>query len=294
MTVLVPVLMASICPGDRFEGQTEGISMRRLTAGTNLLFFGVALLFSIQGSVVWAEEGQSLEIPAVEERSSYYFEEATRAYEAGQYARAIELLELAWDYEEKIVYKYNQVLAKIELEAYDGALRILEAYGNRMRMDPRIRDLDQLEREIREEIQKARQGTAEELLVAEPPARNGNPLAIVLIAGGAVSLAGSGVLGTGILIDDTLERLENSRTDATMEEVYGNSRHNREEDLAQVQTHRGLAIATGVVGLALGTTGAVMLWRRSSPDQASTGQMNLSIEPEVSTTYSGARLRWSF
>lgn len=243
-----------------------------------------------------------------EERAAQFYQQASDAYGVGDYGRAAELLERAFAYDQNLVYKYNQILAIQGQGDYQEALRILDIYGDPLRMDGRFDDLDELKEELDEALQarqakeaaqasaQAKEDGAVEPPPSPPPALPGQRSQILgwsLIGTGSAALATGVVFSTGVLISDATERLEGSRTPEDREAVYGDGIFNRDEDLATLKTHKILTVALLAGGAAVAGVGGVILFTPPRGDNAS-HSATLNLAPMLSPDVAGASINGWF
>lgn len=241
-------------------------------------------------------------------RATQFYEQASEAYSQGHFARAIDLLERAFAHDQNLVYKYNQILAYQGLGEYEEALRILDIYAEPMESDGRFDDIMEIRAQLEEaiaekdaavvEAPKGGENTEETpveapAIEAPPEVEDAQPnvLAWSLIGAGGVALAGGALVGSGLLIGDTIERVENSTTPETYQQVYAGE-FNREDDLNTVQTHKNITAGLLIGGVVLGAAGTTLLVLapRADRDDSAT----LSISPAAGPGFAGASLRGQF
>ena len=240
---------------------------------------------------------ESLEfpLPTATERALEYYGQASDAYQQGDYGRAVELLARAFAHDPDLIYPYNQALAYLGMGEEYRALQVLETYGEDMEGDERFPELDELLREVRETI--ARDETAlQESPSAERPETSPPLLAYSLIGAGGLALATGGLLSSGLLISDTIERIEDSRTPDGLERHYGEgSSRERDQDLQTLRTHRALAMTTLIGGTVLAGTGIALLLRATDTARGDDSPVSfLQLEPHLDPHFVGATLRGSF
>lgn len=242
-----------------------------------------------------------------EERAAQFYQEASEAYGAGDYGRAAELLERAFAHEQNLVYKYNQILAIQGLGDYQEALRLLDIYGDPLRLDGRFDDVDELKEELEQALEAHRESEAaheaaqkeQELAIEPPPAepapalQGTNILGWSLIGAGTAALATGALFGSGVLIKDVTARLEDSRTAADEETIYGSSEFNREDDLATLHTHRILTAALVAGGVTAAGAGGVILFLKSGQKRGAAGA-SLEVAPVINPDMAGAFIRGRF
>ncbi|MFP4598468.1 MAG: tetratricopeptide repeat protein [Persicimonas sp.] len=184
----------------------------------------------------------SLAVAGPDEADAYY-EEASEAYQNGEYARASDLLERAYAEDPNLIYQYNRILALQAMGKHKQALKVLDIYENPMREDGRFDDIVEIREEIAEARQKESAGetpkdtepreiardedaessgedpqdgdpqdedqTADVDTPDEPvePADKGPSIpGWSLVGGGAASLAMAGLFGSTLLISDVADR----------------------------------------------------------------------------------------
>ncbi|RAL23129.1 hypothetical protein DL240_09615 [Lujinxingia litoralis] len=233
------------------------------------------------------------------ERATAFYQEASEAYSQGRFGRAVDLLEQAFAHDPNLIYRYNQILAYQGMGKLDEALRMLDIYAETMAQDGRFEDLPELRGQLeaaiaeRDAAPEATPAPAPAPLAAPPEAAEpaSNVMAWSLVGAGGVALAASALFGSGLLIDDTLERLEVSRTEGTAHPVYAGAQ-SRNDDVSQLRTHQTLTVAFLAGGVALGAAGATMLFlnpRASEPDAGA-----LHIAPMFTGRSAGAILGGRF
>jgi len=258
---------------------------------------GVALSFA---SMAAADEQPAPEIDgqATTQTAMDYYEEARGAYADGNYDRAAELLGLAWEHDDNIIYRYNQILALQGAGDYHRALELVDEYEDRLRGSEMIGDID----EIRDDLHQARDArrtahSADGSETLDRPASGddtgASPLAWSLVGTGGASFAAALVVGSGLLINDTVDRLENSRTIDGRRQIYSNGEHDRDADLQALTNHRRLAVGLAAGGAIISAAGGLLLWSNRSPGAAGeTAALRLAPMVDIDTT--GAALRGRF
>ena len=223
--------------------------MRRMTA----LVFGIAswaLLLSVAGA--------QAEVPEGDEEARARFELAQRLYQDGEFARAAEEFERAYEAAPRAALLFNAYLAHRDAGQDARSAEVLRRFLETGEIEEeRRRNLEArlavLEREIAEAAERETRDASSER-AEERPAEGGGglgPLPWVLVGSGAAVLVASVV--TGALSFDAAARL-----DALCPSVHACTGDWR----AAQSEGEGLAIATDVlwpVGLALAGTGLV-LW----------------------------------
>ncbi|WP_146618433.1 tetratricopeptide repeat protein [Lujinxingia litoralis] len=242
------------------------------------------------------------------ERATHFYEQASEAYSQGHFERTIDLLERAFAHDQNLVYKYNQILAYQGLGKFEEALRVLDIYAEPMEADGRFDDILEIRANLEEAIAEKQsevvkapdEGETTGETPVEAPAMEAPPevddagsnvLAWSLIGTGGAALAAGALLGSGVLIGDTIERLENSTTPETYQQVYSGE-FSREDDLSMVKTHNGITIGLLIGGVVLGAAGSTLLFldQRTDRDDSAT----LSISPAAGPGFAGASLRGQF
>lgn len=260
------------------------------------------------------------------DEAAEYYEEASKAYDAGKFDRAADLLERAYAEESNLIYQYNRVLALQAMGEYKEALNVLDVYENPMREDGRFEDV----KEIRAEIEEARQnevaGRKQEETAPrdiaqeedepkdsdaldEAPEEDGpNILAWSLVGTGVVGLGMSGLFGSTLLISDVADRKDCMQPDNTFEascyeeDGFSSAEEQRDqfnEDRDTWETHQTLTWVFLGVGSAALIGGGVLLITdmldadetQQSPESAGA---EVGLSPYVGADGAGGSLRISF
>jgi tetratricopeptide (TPR) repeat protein len=104
--------------------------------------------------------GLSLLVPALvfgdADKGSKFFEQATNAYREGNFEKAIELLDKAYEHKQDLAYKYNRILALQKMRHYGAALDTIENFKSRMKDDKRFKNMDKLHSELKSQLKKSR------------------------------------------------------------------------------------------------------------------------------------------
>ncbi len=182
----------------------------------------------------------SLAIAGPDEADEYY-DQASEAYQNGEYARASDLLERAYAEDPNLIYQYNRILALQAMGKHKQALKVLDIYENPMREDGRFDDIVEIREEIAEARQKESAGETpkdtepreiardedadsnagdqqdedssaevdtptDPVEPVEPADKGPSILGWSLVGGGAASLAMAGLFGSTVLISDVADR----------------------------------------------------------------------------------------
>lgn len=262
----------------------------------------VIVSLAVIPSTVWAEsDGEQQEVDeeqSGEQQAVEYYQEARQAYADGHFERAAELLDRAYEHDSNLIYRYNQILAYQGLGDYDRALELLDEYEEAMRADDDFDDIG----EIRSEVQAARVEVDEhddsadphEIAMPGPEVDESSRTLGWTITGTGVAVLSAGVVvGSGVLIGDEIERLENSKTATGHHQIYGDSSYERDDDLDTLRTHQIVAAALVSGGVVLAATGSLVLWR-SGDSEAPAANSSLRLEPVVDTERAGAALTGRF
>lgn len=257
----------------------------------------VAMVLTALPAVAAADDGTDTEPPSQQEDAQTaldYYNEAGHAYQQGHYERAAELLERAWNKDNKLVYRYNQILALEAAADYDAALQLLDDHEQALRDHDDFADIDDIRRDLEEAI--AQRDRAEPITLDAPdrdiPEEEPfDLLAWSLIGTGTAALAGGIVVSSGVLIGDTIDRIE-AANDEGVDVVYGDSEYDPQQDKSRLRTHQWLGAGLLVGGAALGTTGGILLWTGDTPDDDS--QARVRLQPMVDIDSVGAMLNADF
>lgn len=264
----------------------------------------ITICFSFLPALAFADETdeQTEEV----DRAAEYYQEALEAYSSGEFTRSAELLERAFAHDQNLVYKYNQVLAYQGAGEYEEALRVLDIYGDPMRADGRFDDITEIfeelndaiaERDARlaeEETRRAEMEEKEEPeeIVAPPEPEGPNIVAYSLLGAGGASLAAGLLFSSGILIGDTITRLEDSRTSEGHQDIYGAGEFTRDDDMSRLRTHQTMSIIFLAGGVILGATGGTLLFLDGSGDNEEPGA--LTFRPTIGVDVAGASISGRF
>lgn len=237
-----------------------------------------------------------------EQRALAYYEEAGEAFGEGRYHRAAELLELAYEYDPILTYRYNQIIALEGAGDYEKALELIDQYEDQMVSSEEFADIVDIREDLQEaiaqrsaddEVAEADDEDVEELdepADVKPVERDLDILGWSLTGVGAASFGTGVVVATGVLIDDTIDRLETSASEG-VEAVYGDNDYDRDADISTLKTHQWLSAGLLVGGVAASATGGALLWSsRSSGEPAPSVQLH----PAVDNHTFGAMLKGKF
>ena len=238
-----------------------------------------------------------------EEVAAEYYEEASQAYESGEFDRAADLLGRAFERDPNPVYRYNEILALQGAGNYERALALVDEFEEDLHQVSSKEDITEIRAELNEAIdaRDAERRAAEkanepdEPAGIEPPpasddAEGSNLLAWSLIGSGGAALGAGLFFGSGLLIADDVDRLEQS---ADGDDIYTDSEFSYDDDRSTLRTHRilsGALLAGGFVAAATGTT-MLILGGGSDTD---TGVSSLRIEPTFGADGAGALLGGRF
>lgn len=254
----------------------------------------------------------ALPLYADESLAKRYFQEAARAYEAEDYPRAALLLDLAFNEDPDLVYKYNEILAHMGAGAFETAIRLLDVHEDALNADPRFGDVP----EIRAEALKALapeepEAVAEpEPVVEAPPseAESVDPIAtpqkaagpnIVgwsLVGVGVAGLATGALFGSEILIQDVRTRLDDVASgERTPQEIYGadNPGAGHNEDLEAYNQHhtmKNIFLISGALFTATGITLLVLDIPASNRESA----RRIELQPAFGPGFASATLHYRF
>ena len=228
-----------------------------------------------------------------------YYQDAGEAYQQGEYERAAELLERAWERDEQLVYRYNQILALEGAGHYDRALELLDDYQPKLADHDDFGDIDEIRSDLEEAIalrdaEEADDDTTDKIDPpddVEPVDQPANVLAWSLTGGGAALFSTGLLLSTGVFIGDTIDRIETAADDG-VQAVYDDTDYDPDDDLGTLRTHRWLAAGMLIGGAAIGATGAVMLY--STPDSDPDAHTQVTLRPMVDIFSAGAMLEARF
>lgn len=248
-------------------------------------------------------EGAEQTVDDARARAAAFYEDATRAYQRGDFARAADLLESARAHHPEPVYVYNQILAYQALERPAYALHLLDEHAEALEKDGRFEHLVALRGQLRQAV-AARDAAAKEdaqtsenkeqstdasaSIEAPPEVAEASPniLAWSLVGAGGVALGAGVLFGSGLLIEDTVDRLDQSRVPEAELAVYQGSERTRADDLRRLRTHQTLNVVLIAGGVSLGVAGATMLFLDTRVDRPH--PRALRIAPMLSGEHAGA------
>lgn len=219
------------------------------------------------------------------------------AFDAGEFNRAVDLLERAFALHPEIGYIYNRIRALEGAHRYEEGLALLETFREALIDDSGSDDINSMEEDLITGLSRLR-GDDDPLEptdpVAPPPTVDSGPdiLAISLLGGGGLALGSGLLLASGLLISDTIDRLESPQQDA-QDLYYGDAApFDRDADLRTLRTHQILSAVLIAGGAATAGAGAFFLLR-GNPDQSAPG-VTLELTPAAGPTFTGATLRARF
>jgi tetratricopeptide (TPR) repeat protein len=89
------------------------------------------------------------------DKGSKFFNQATDAYRDGNFEKAIELLDKAYEHKQDLAYKYNRILALQKMRHYEAALDTIEGFKSKLKKDTRFKNLDKLHAELKSQLEKS-------------------------------------------------------------------------------------------------------------------------------------------
>lgn len=255
------------------------------------------------------------------EEANEYYEKSAQAYEAGEFARAAELLERAYEEDQDLIYQYNRILALQAEGEHEEALEVLDEYEEPLREDGRFDDIGEIGDELEQAQARIEAGESEEEQQIDQPREisdeqeetAGSSTSTGQIAGWSLTGAGGVFLGLGALFGSTLFIPEVADRQACMADhdntytsvCYENSGLESEQerqqqfrdDRATWQTHQTMTwISLGIGTAAVLGGGALLLFNSSNgggADQASLAP-ELQIAPYATADGAGGQLHISF
>jgi hypothetical protein len=231
------------------------------------------------------------------EEAAQYYEQASKAYGDGEYAKAADLLERAYAEDPNLIYQYNRILALQAMGKIDQALKVLDIYGNPMKEDGRFDDI----KEIRAQLNKAKAKAAADKKAAgdtagddeknagekdtgkkvadkkagddqiedpdgvtEPVDSEPNILGWSLVGVGVAGLGTAGLFGSGILIPEVIDRRDCLSPDGTPLSAcysdFDDPTGQYQSDKDSLSTHQTVTwVSLGVGAVALIGGGALLL-----------------------------------
>ncbi|MFW5966607.1 MAG: tetratricopeptide repeat protein [Persicimonas sp.] len=254
------------------------------------------------------------------EEANEYYEESARAYEEGEFDRAAELLERAYEEDQDLIYQYNRILALQADGEHEEALEVLDEYEEPLREDGRFDDIGEIGDELEQAQARIEAGESEEDQQVDQPREisdeqegAGTSPSTGQIAGWSLTGAGGVFLGMGALFGSTLLIPKVADRQACMADqgntyksvCYENSGLETEDERQQQfrddrttwQTHQTMTwISLGIGTAAALGGGALLLFNSSNggdADQASLAP-ELQIAPYATADGAGGQLRISF
>lgn len=253
------------------------------------------------------------------EEAAEYYDQASKAYQNGDYDEAAKLLRRAFAEDSNLIYKYNRILALQAMGDIDTALEELDIWENRMKEDGRFDDIS----EIRAQLEKAQaeanaekqkagkeqkeakeQKAKEQKDQIEPvgPVDDGpNYLGWSLVGVGAVGLGTAALFGSTLLIEDVEANLQCSEDKGAPNCYPEGSDVNAlyRDDYDTWETHQTITWVTlGLGAVALVGGGAVLLMDADSGAEAdvpvSADNADVSFSPYVGADGAGGVLHISF
>lgn len=269
-----------------------------------LLALMLAILLTVPAAA-WADDGA--------DAATEYYNQATVAYQQGDYQKAADLLDLAFGSNPDLVYKYNRILALQALGDFDTALAELNTMLGPMKADSKHRfdDVDDIKTQIEAAI-KARDDAKnpppdDTTPIEQPPepAKSGpNYLGIGLLAGGGL-VAATGVLFiTAVLLPSSVKECLGIQASPNCDEYRdagGDDEISAEEaqkDARSVQnTHKIAAVSLLAGGVVIAGVGAILLIMdgggAEDPPQ-SAGLDSLRFSPYITQDGAGAAMQLRF
>ncbi len=270
---------------------------RIVAAITCLLIVGLSLSATAEESPI-----EELDDDEAQQRAAEFYGEAGQAYADGHFERAAELLDRAYRYDDNPLYRYNEILALEGAGEYETALELLDAHKEELEDLEGTDDIDELRTDL-EEAAEDRRKRAEKPDAVEIPDEPRDEESVddgphiagwTLVGTGTAALAGGLVVGSGILIDDTIDRLEGSTTPEDARQIYDDTPHDRDDDEATLRTHQFLAAGLLTGGVVAAATGASLLWLDAGSESAADPGASMSLQPYVTTDGSGLLLHRRF
>ncbi len=259
-----------------------------------LLAFALAIMLTVPATV-WADAATATE----------YYNQATVAYQQGDYQKAADLLDKAFGADTDLVYKYNRILALQALGDHEKALSELNTMYGPMKADDqnRFEDIDDIKGQLESSIQ-AKQNAAvveEPDVVIEEPApaakKGPNIPAFALMGAGALLLGTGGLLSTGVFVPGEIrDCLDGNCTDVQAFEDPPMTRDEAIDHSESVQTtHRIAAVSFLAGGAIVGAVGVVLLVLDSGDEpRESVGLDSLQLSPVFSHDGVGAAAHFRF
>ncbi len=260
----------------------------KTSARTKLLSACIISLLTVPPSVAFAGPEEAAE----------YYEQASQAYQSGDYDKAAKLLRRAFAEDSNLIYKYNRILALQAMGDIDTALEELDVWENRMKEDGRFDDIDEIRQQLEEAKAKAETEKKDDTETAEAgsgdkkdgdathedkdgkdgdgkvvktdpvepvePAEQGpNILGWSLVGVGVAGLGTAGLFGSTVLISDIADRREQLASGTSRAEVYqdfDDADAQFQDDQNTWSTHQTITwVSLGLGAVALIGGGAVLL-----------------------------------
>lgn len=287
-------------------------AFRQTHLSSTCLILAAALTF--QSAPVFAQDSAA---------AARYYQQASEAYQSGEYIRAERLLERAYQEEPDLIYQYNRILANEAAGKTEEALGILEEFRVEMLADPDMRfaDIDELkgrletsldEERAAEEAQEAAEAeAAAELEVAEEPQAqveevyieadsSPNYLGWTLLGVGAAGLGAAAAFGSTIFISELDERLScEQQGDGGCYADYEEPQARYDDDIRVWKAHRTITWITLGVGAAAVLGGSLAFYlggdSAGQEDELSRSTTTkLEISPLVGAGAAGGSIQLSF
>lgn len=256
------------------------------------------------------------------EEANEHYEKSARAYEEGDFARAAELLERAYEEDSDLIYQYNRILALQADGKHERALDVLEKYEEPLEDDGRFDDIPEIREELEEAQARIKAGEAEEDEQIEDPreisdeqqegAGSLDGMSATEITGwsllgtGAATLGVAGLFGSTLLIPDVATRQAcmadgDNTFDPSCYEADGidereAQREQFRDDRNTWETHQTLTwVFLGVGSAAALGGGALLLMDDSSADDADDdAAASIRVTPYAGAEGAGGLLQLSF
>lgn len=252
-----------------------------------------------------------------------YYRQASQAYQQGDYAKAVDLLERAYAYDADLMYKYNEILALKAMGKYDQALKILDVYEDPLLKDAKNRfsDIKELHAEIARDKAaadaaqakpetKASQVPTKPVMPSEQPEIAGNSptpadsdytvLGWSLVGVGAAGLAAAGLFGSTVFVGDVADR-RSCAQDSSVNQCYSDfddPKAQYEDDRDAWSTNQTLTWVSLGVGVAAAVGGGVILYlddnEAPEPTAGSGDAAALRVVPYINGDGAGGVLNLSF
>ena len=281
-----------------FCGRESFMTMQTVYA--RLVAFALALLIAVPAPL-WAQDPEA--------QAADYYNQATLAYQKGDYQAAADLLDLAFGTKPDLVYKYNRILALQALGDYETALADLNAMYGPMKADAekRFEDIDQIKEQLEASL-AARQGddttdpngSSDANLSGTAPKKDPpNYLAFGLIGGGGILMITGTLFATAALLPKAAKECLGIGSDTDCRNwrerqgfVATTSDDDVQEDAKSVQTtHQVASIALLGVGAIAAGVGVFLL---VTDGKKKKGGATTMIAPYVAGDGGGAVLQMRF